>query len=120
MRIDVRTRGEVDVVDVWVDDAGNPNEAVLHDRLERLLGAGRSSFILNLTRGPAMDRAWIEELVRCRERVRKHDGAIKLVLTRQQCEVAAAGELHSLFGIFRDEEEALDSFVPWYATAGIP
>lgn len=120
MRIDVRQRGEVEVVDVSVASAGPAGDVTLEECLERLLAAGQTLFILNLTRGPAVDSAWLGELRACRERAREHHGTIKLVLTPQQLRVADADRLSGLFEIFQDEEDALDSCVPWYATNGIP
>ena len=120
MHIEVRTRGEVDVVDVTVDSAGNVGEWTLHERLEQLLAAGHTLFILNMTGGPTLDSDWLGELVASGERVRKHQGAVKLVVTPQQLDVLAAIKLDALFETFQDEEDALDSFVPWYATDGIP
>jgi anti-anti-sigma regulatory factor len=60
------------------------------------------------------------ELVACRERARKHDGIIKLVLNPKQRDFLVSTRVDQLFEIFRDEDEALDSFDAWTTTAGIP
>ncbi len=120
MNIEVRMRGPVDVVDVSVGTALNESETTLHDKLAQLLDAGESLFILNMIQVPTLDSEWVGELVASRERVRKHQGIIKLVLTPKQYSLVVASRLDSLFETFQDEDDALDSFAPWYTTAGIP
>ena len=58
--------------------------------------------------------------IRRDERSRRHDGVIKLVVTAGQRELVVATKLDYLFETFKDEDEALDSFLPWDTTAGIP
>ena len=120
MNIEVRMRGPVDIVDVSVGGAPDESRTALHDKLAKLLDAGESLFIVNLTQEPTLDSEWLGELVACRERVRRHQGIIKLVLTPKQYSLVVASRLDSLFETYQDEDDALDSFAPWYTTAGIP
>ena len=120
MNIEVHRRGPVDVVEVRSGKGTNGKKATLHDKLVQLLDAGETLFILNMTERHSLDSEWIGELVACRERVRKHEGIIKLVLTPAQYSLVVASRLDSLFETFRDEEDALESFAPWTTTAGIP
>jgi anti-anti-sigma regulatory factor len=119
MKIEVRTRGPVDVVVVSGSALGGRDPAI-HDKLAELLDAGGSLFILNLTQGPIFDSQLLGELISGRERVRKQFGVIKLVLTAKQRSLLVASRLNSLFEIFRTEDDALESFDPLYSTAGIP
>jgi len=119
MEIRVRTRGVVDIVDV----RGEPsirNASALRKKVRALIEAGEPLLVLNLSQVAALDSAWLGELVACRERVRKHDGVIKLVASRRPRDLLVASGLDRLFEIYRDEEQALDSFMPESETAGVP
>jgi len=119
MKIEVRTRGPVDVVVVSGTAVGARGMAI-HDKLAQLLDAGESLFILNLTEGPTFDSQFLGELVAGRERVRKQLGVIKLVLTAKQHDLLVARRLGALFESYRNEDDALESFDPLVSTAGIP
>ena len=113
MPIKVRRRGWVHVVEVSGDDP-------VRGRIEELLDEGESLIIVDLTRKPDLDGVVLGQLVACREHARKHDAVIKLVVTASQRELVVATKVDYLFEPFRDGEEALDSFLPWDMTAGIP
>jgi anti-anti-sigma regulatory factor len=119
VKIEVRMLGPVDVVVVSGATRG-AGDMTIRDRLAQLLEAGESLFILNLTQGPTFDSQLLGELVAVRERVRKHLGVIKLVLTPKQHDLLLAGRLDSLFETYPSEDDALESFDPLYSTAGIP
>ncbi len=120
MGIDVRARGAVDVVDVRGDLTRGPELKGLRDRLRGLLAAGESLLVLNLREVSDLDSYALGELVIWRERIRKRDGVIKLVLPAPVYDLFVATRLDSLFEIFRDEEAALDGFAAETETAGIP
>ena len=113
MSIEVRRRGSVQVVEVSGDDP-------VRERIEGLLDEGETMLIVDLTKKPNLDSVALGQLVACREHARRHDGVIKLVVTGGQRELVVATKLDYLFETFKDEDEALDSFLPWDTTAGIP
>ena len=113
MPIEVRRRGSVQVVEVSGDDR-------FRERIESLLDDGETLLIVDLTKKPDLDSAVLGQLVACREHARRHDGMIKLVVTADQREFVVATKMDYLFETFKDEDEALDSFLPWDTTAGIP
>lgn len=119
MEIRVRSRGVVDVLDL----RGRPgvrNVSVLRKRVRTLVDAGEPLLVLDLSRVNDLDSAWLGELVACRERVRKHDGVIKIVANHGPRDLLVASGLDRLFEIYHDEEQALDSFSPESETAGVP
>jgi anti-anti-sigma factor len=119
MQIRVRARGVVDVLDV----SGRPNDrnvSVLRERVRELIEAGEPLLVLNLADVPDVDSTWLGELVACRERVRKHDGVIKIVANHGPRDLLVVSGLDRLFEIYHDEEQALDSFSPESETAGVP
>jgi anti-anti-sigma factor len=120
VHIDVRSCGAVDVLHV----SGRMTGRRLADRLRaefaRLLEGDTLIFVLNLVDVADVDSGFLGELIACRERVRKRGGCVKLVLNRWMLDLLAAGGLDSLFEVFREEDDALDSFSPVSETAGIP
>jgi anti-anti-sigma factor len=119
MEIRVRARGVVDVLELR-GRAGARNVSALRKRVRALIEAGEPLLILDLSRLTDLDSAWLGELVACRERVRKHDGVIKLVAHDRPRDLLVASGLDRLFEVYHDEEQALDSFDPESETAGVP
>jgi anti-anti-sigma factor len=119
MEIHVRTRGVVDILDVR-GRPGAGNVSVLREQVRALIEAGEPLLVLDLSRVSGLDSAWLGELVACRERVRKHDGVIKIVANHDPRDLLVASGLDRLFEIYHDEEQALDSFSPESETAGVP
>ena len=120
MKVETHRRGAIDVLSICGASVLEDDSATFRAKLERLLEAGESLFVLDMTGVDRVDSTFLGELVAGRERVRKHDGVIKLVLTGKLRDFFLLTRLDQLFEIFRDEEEALDSFVCENATAGIP
>jgi anti-anti-sigma factor len=120
MNIEIRRRGAVDVVMLRGASAADGDAALLRGEIERLLDAGESLFILDLSGVNRVDSAFLGELVAGRERARKHDGVMKLVMQGELRDYFLLTRMDLLFEIFDDEEEALDSFVGENTTAGIP
>lgn len=119
MRIDVKTRGFVDILEVRGEpDADNSN--VLGRRVRELVEAREPLLIVDLSRVRALASAWLGELVVCRERVRKQEGTIKVVARGPVKEVFVASALNRVFPLYDNADDALDSFDPECATAGVP
>jgi hypothetical protein len=117
MHIDAKLRGPVEILNVTYDD--EEHGGTLLEHLTRLLEAGEYLFIVNLT-GRLLDSECMGELIACRERARRHDAVIKLILNERQRDLFFDSKLNCLFEIFREEEDALDSFVALGVTEGIP
>jgi anti-anti-sigma factor len=119
MEIRVRNRGVVDVVEV-LGKATFRNVEKLHDTVARLIDAGEPFLVADLSQTVDLDSAWIGELVACRERLRKHDGTLKIVACGRCRDLFVAACLDRLFEIYPSEEDAIDGFTPESATAGVP
>lgn len=113
MSKDARRRGCVQVLEVSGDDP-------FRKRVEDLIDQGETLVIVDLTRKTSMDSLTLGQLVACREHARIHGAVIKLVVTASQREVVVATNLDYLFDTFKNEDDALDSFLPSDSTAGIP
>jgi len=120
MTIDMHRRGQVEVLTLSGGPLGDEDAASLRLELERRLIAGGFLFIIDLGGVDRVGSAFLGELVAGRERVRKQDGTMKLVASARVRDQLVLAWLDRLFEIYRDEEEALDSFVGESATAGIP
>jgi anti-anti-sigma factor len=120
MRIDLRARGAVDVLDVSGETVDPRVSETLRERVAKLLDQGECLLIVNLTEAPELDSTALGALVTVREQVRRSGGLIKLVLTLQQQDLFLASDLDCLFETYPDEDSALDSFDAETETAGIP
>jgi len=120
VRIDVRRRGSVVVLDVAGKMVAGQVGTRLHDELAELIEVGEPLLVVNLRGIGAIDSAGLGELVACRERVRHGGGVVKLVLSGPVRELLDTAGLAGLFQVFDDEDAALDSFPAACETAGIP
>ena len=76
--------------------------------------------IIDLSQVDELVSSWLGELVLCRERVRKQEGTIKIVARGKVQELFVASGLNLVFPLYDDPDDALDSFDPECATAGVP
>jgi len=119
MEIQVHTRGLVDVIEI----RGCPshrNVSRIHEVVGRLIEKGEPFLVADLSHVPDLDSTWLGALVACRERTRRHGGTIKIVAQGRCRDLFAASCLDRVFEVYRDQDEALDSFDPECATAGVP
>jgi anti-anti-sigma factor len=113
MEIVVRKKGKVEILD-FSGRVTIVEESIMRDTFKERLAAGQRLFIFNLTNVPYMDSATIGETVACLKRANEHQGAIKIVLSAggKVDELFHLTALDRVFALFRDEEEALASFIP--------
>ena len=119
MEIQVQTHGFVDVVEI----RGRPdvrNVRQILDAVGRLIEKGEPFLVADLSHVPDLDSSWLGALVTCRERTRRHGGTIKIVARGRCLDLFVASCLDRVFEVYRDQDEALDSFDPECATVGVP
>jgi anti-sigma B factor antagonist len=81
------------------------------DTIRRLIGEGRKNILLNFAGIKYVDSSGIGELVSALVALNREEGHLKLTnLTERVEEVMTLSSLRSLFEIYRDESQALDSF----------
>jgi anti-sigma B factor antagonist len=84
----------------------------LRETIRELLARGEDNIVLNLQKVPYIDSAGIGELVTALVGVRRHGGCLRLLsLTPKVREVLDITKLLSVFQVFENEAQALDSFV---------
>ena len=111
MKVNVRSEGEVSVVDLSGKITIGEGDVVLRETVETLLKEGRSKIVLNLSRISYMDSAGIGELVACYKRSREKGGQLKLLNPSGKVyDLLQLTKLEEIFETFRDEGEAIQSF----------
>ena len=111
MDINVRKQAQVQVIRLRGDlKIGEPVDG-LRQTMEDLLGGGDAQLVVNIAEVPMIDSSGIGLLVRSLTTAKQRGGNLKLVnpskLALQTLKIVG---LVSLFEIFRDEGEAVQSF----------
>ena len=111
MKANVRTIGEVSVVDLAGKITIGEGDVFLREKVSELLEAGNARILLNLERVKYMDSAGIGELVACYKRAKEKDGVVKLLNPSGKVyDLLQLTKLEEVFETYRDEGEALGSF----------
>ena len=111
MKVNVRSEGDVSVVDLSGKITIGEGDVVLRETIETLLKEGRNKIVLNLSRISYMDSAGIGELVACYKRSRERGGQLKLLNPSGKVyDLLQLTKLEEIFETFRDEGEAIQSF----------
>lgn len=87
--------------------------AGFREKLQELLGEGHKKIILNLADVDYIDSTGLGSLVICFTRVQKAGGELKLLnLNRRNIELLVLTKLTTVFELFNDEQDAVNSFFP--------
>jgi anti-sigma B factor antagonist len=85
----------------------------LRDKISALMAAGSKNLILNLAHVDYIDSTGLGALVMCATTLRKASGAMKLLnLNRRNIELLVMTKLATVFDLFTDEQDAVNSFFP--------
>src|SRR4029077_16528377 len=85
----------------------------LREKIAVLTAAGIRNVVLNLSGIDFIDSTGLGALVVCATSARKAGGAVKLVsLNRRNIELLVMTKLATVFEIFNDEQDAINSFYP--------
>ena len=83
------------------------------DKITELNQAGKSNVVLNLGGIDFIDSTGLGALVMCATSLRRNGGTIKLLnLNRRNIELLVMTKLATVFEIFNDEQDAVNSFFP--------
>ena len=87
--------------------------SALRDKIAALNAAGVRSVVLNLARVDYIDSTGLGALVMCATSMRKSGGNMKLLnLNRRNIELLVMTKLATIFEIFNDEQDAVNSYYP--------
>jgi anti-sigma B factor antagonist len=85
----------------------------LRDKISQLTGAGSQNFVLNLAGVDYIDSTGLGALVMIATGQRKAGGSVKLLnLNRRNIELLVMTKLATIFEIFNDEQDAVNSYYP--------
>ena len=111
MKVNVRTEGEVTLIDLNGKITIGEGDVILREAIEKVLKTGSTKILLNLSKISYMDSAGIGELVACYKRSREKGGELKLLNpSGKVADLLQLTKLEEIFETFRDEATALKSF----------
>jgi anti-sigma B factor antagonist len=85
----------------------------LRERVRELCGAGQKNIILNLANVEYIDSTGLGAMVISFTTLQKAGGTLKLLnLTDRNVELLVLTKLYTVFEVFRDEQDAVNSFFP--------
>jgi anti-sigma B factor antagonist len=85
----------------------------VREKITQLLAEGRNKIVLDLANVDYIDSTGLGNLVISYTQVKKTDGALKLVnLNKRNVELLALTRLHTIFEVFAQETDAVNSFFP--------
>jgi len=85
----------------------------LRDKVKALSDAGKDNLVLNLAQIDYIDSTGLGALVMCATSMRKLNGNVKLLsLKRRTIELLVMTKLATVFEIFTDEQDAVNSYYP--------
>ncbi len=111
MKIEVRKKGKVVILDMSGKLDMGTGDVVLRDTFKELLERDERLFVFNMKDVFWMDSAGLGELIACNKRARERGGIIRLVLSPKAHEVLTISRVIVVFDIYDDVESAIASFV---------
>ena len=113
IEIQEREREGVHILDVTGRLTVGPEVSSLREKLLAMSSAGHTKVVLNLEEVEYIDSTGLGGLVICFTTLRKAGGALKLLnLSRRNIELLVLTKLTTVFEIFSDEQDAVNSFFP--------
>jgi len=87
--------------------------ATFRERMQKLVESGQKSVILNLDQVDYVDSTGLGALVMCYTTLQRAGGKVKLLnLSRRSIELLVMTKLTTIFEVFDQEQDAVNSFFP--------
>jgi anti-sigma B factor antagonist len=115
MSLDIRQREreEIQILDLSGRITAGEEATTLRERLRAMAESGQTRVVLNLQEVDYIDSTGLGGLVICYTTLRKAGGALKLInLSKRNIELLVLTKLATVFEIFNDEQDAVNSFFP--------
>jgi len=113
LEIQKREREGIVILDAKGRITMGEESGVLRDKVAALTAAGSNSVILNLAGVDYIDSTGLGALVMCNTSLRRAGGSLKLLnLNRRNVELLVMTKLATVFDLFTDEQDAVNSFFP--------
>ncbi len=89
------------------------NVAALREKISELVTSGKVNAVLNLQHVDYIDSSGLGAMVMCFTSIRRAEGKLKLLnLTRRNVELLVLTKLETVFEVFDEEQQAINSFFP--------
>ncbi len=113
LEIRQREREGIHVLDMKGRLTVGPEASALREKLKEMAVAGQVKVVLNLEGVDYIDSTGLGGLVIAFTTMKKAEGAVKLVnLSRRNIELLILTKLSTVFELFNDEQDAVNSFFP--------
>ena len=85
----------------------------VREKVNELVAKGKRNFIFDLGGVDYIDSTGLGALVICYTTIKKAEGIVKLLkLNKRNIELLVLTKLHTIFEVFSDEQDAVNSFFP--------
>jgi anti-sigma B factor antagonist len=113
LEIHQREREGITILDLKGRITVGPEASALRERVAALTAAGGSNLVLEMTAVDYIDSTGLGALVMCATSLRRNGGNVKLVgVNRRNIELLVMTKLATVFEIFTDEQDAVNSYYP--------
>ena len=113
LEIHQHVREGIDILDLKGRITAGPEATALREKIAALSSAGQKNIVLNLADVDYIDSTGLGALVLVANTLRKVDGNLRLLnLNRRNIELLVMTKLATVFEIFNDEQDAVNSFYP--------
>ncbi|HEY3825155.1 MAG TPA: STAS domain-containing protein [Bryobacteraceae bacterium] len=113
LHLDQREKEGIQILDLRGHLEAGDSEATLRTRINALVKANALNVILNLAEVTRIDADGLEALVFCYTQIQKCGGALKLArLNIEHLTLNVLTKLNTVFEVFTDEHDAVNSFFP--------
>ncbi len=113
LHIQQREREGITILDLDGRITVGPEATALREKVAELTQAGVNNLVLNLAKVDYIDSTGLGALVMCATSRRKSGGNVKLEnLNRRNVELLVMTKLATVFEIFADEQDAVNSYYP--------
>ncbi len=113
LAIQEREREGIIILDLKGRISVGEEATALRERCASLAAAGKKNLILNMSDVEYVDSTGLGALVMAATTLRKSGGAIKLLnLNKRNLELLVLTKLATVFDLFTDEQDAVNSFFP--------
>jgi anti-sigma B factor antagonist len=113
LEIQQRDREGVLILDLNGRLTVGPEVSIFRDRMQKLIDGGRRQIVLNLQQVDYIDSTGLGALVMCYTSLHKAGGSVKLLhLSRRGIQLLIMTKLTTIFEVFDDEQNAINSFFP--------
>jgi anti-sigma B factor antagonist len=117
-RLTHREKEGIRILDLRGQLKAGDSESTLRSAIYALARDNVVNIVLNLAEVTKIDRSGLETLVLCHTQIRKRGGALKVArLHIEHLSLNVLTKLNTVFEVFVDEQDAVNSFFPGRATS---